>query len=453
MQGNRRRRRRRGLENLKTLLILLLTLSAVYLTARVLVYNELAEHLPQGWLGRLVTLFRPGEELESEPSQTGTSLTVAVYPVRIAIHGREERFAVQYDTAGCDLAFEEVSTLLGEALSGAETPEPVSEQDWQRALGAPGIWMDFLGEVPLEVLYAWLSQGSSNPALEATVRQLAVALDEATGEVALYYHNESDGLYYACRTQVRYEGHMDQVLEGYAGNNASFAFELAGDAGYDALDPYVLILPTTPSPQIYRSSNPLGSVDDAMVDALQQAVSFRPQNNSVYPVANGIRVREGQETLLIGNDGTVVYDTAGEGAYRYPVQEDSGSGLPGWLEATWSLASGTVGSYCGSARLYLLGARSGDDGSLTVYYGYSLNGAAVLFPDGGCAAQFVIRKGQITDYTLRFRSYEETGKQSLVLPERQAAAALDALDPQGRELALYYTDTGADTVQAVWEAG
>lgn len=453
MGETRRRRRRRGLESLKSLLILLLTLSAVYLTARVLIYNELAEHLPQGWLGKVVSLFHRGEELESEPSRTDTPMTVAVYPVRIAVHGREERFAVQYDTAGCDAVFEEVSTLLGEALSGADAPEAVSEQEWQQALVAPGIWMDFPGEVPLEVLYAWLSQGGANPALSATVRQLAVALDEDTGEVALYYHNESNGLYYACRTQVRYEGHMDRVLEGYAGNNASFAFELAGDAGYDALDPYVLILSTTPAPQIYRSSNPLGSVDDALLDTLQQAVSFRPQNNSVYPVANGIRVREGQETLLIGSDGTVVYDTAGDGAYRYPVQEDGGTGLPGWLEATWSLASGTVGSYCGSARLCLLGARSGDDGSLTVCYGYSLNGAAVVFPDGGCAAQFVIRNGQITDYTLRFRSYEETGKQSLVLPERQAAAALDALDPQGRKLTLCYTDTGADTVQAAWEAG
>ena len=41
---------------------------------------------------------------------------------------------------------------------------------------------------------------------------------------------------------------------------------------------------------------------------------------------------------------------------------------------------------------------------------------------------------------------------SLLLRERQAAAALDALSPEGRELLLCYTDNGGDTVQAGWVA-
>ena len=60
--------------------------------------------------------------------------------------------------------------------------------------------------------------------------------------------------------------------------------------------------------------------------------------------------------------------------------------------------------------------------------------------DSGCAARFTVRNGQIIDYTLRFRRYEETAEHSLLLPERQAAAALEALSPEGRELAICGSD-------------
>ena len=78
--------------------------------------------------------------------------------------------------------------------------------------------------------------------------------------------------------------------------------------------------------------------------------------------------------------------------------------------------------------------------------------SAVLLPEDGCAARFTVRNGQIIDYTLRFRRYEETAEHSLLLPERQAAAALEALSPEGRELVVFYTDNGGDTVEAGWAA-
>ena len=50
------------------------------------------------------------------------------------------------------------------------------------------------------------------------------------------------------------------------------------------------------------------------------------------------------------------------------------------------------------------------------------------------------------------RPIEDTGQTSLVLGERMAAAALEALDPEERELVLCYSDSGGDTVQAGWVA-
>ena len=89
---------------------------------------------------------------------------------------------------------------------------------------------------------------------------------------------------------------------------------------------------------------------------------------------------------------------------------------------------------------------------MQISYGYSLNGADVSLPGGVPAASFTVRDGQISDYSLCFRRYEQTGQTSLVMRERQAAAALEALEAQGSELILAYSAADGDLVQAGWTA-
>ena len=452
MAGNKypRRRRHSGLERLKSLLIVLLTLSALALTLRVLLFNELAGQGPRGWLDNLTSLFR--QEQTASTGDPGGSIqsSAAAQPVRLSVSDGSERFAVQYDTAQTDQMFSSLGILLSEALSSAAAPSEVTEQAWRDARCAPGVWFDFLGDIPLEALYAWMVEGGSNPNLTAAARQVAVARDDGGG-VSLYYHNVEDGLYYACRTAVAYEGHMDELVTGYGGNGASFVFELEEGGGYDGLDPYVLLSASTPSPAVFRASTPLSGTDTNAVSALQESLSFQVSSDAIYAIPGGLRLRLGRETLEIGGDGTVTYHTSEELPIRYPVGED-GYTVTELVETTRRLAADTVGRTCGAARLYLAGVETGEDGAVTVSFGYSLNGAAVLLPADGCAARVTVQDGQITDYTLRFREYEETAEHSLLLPERQAAAALDALSPEGRELLLCYTDNGGDTVQAGWVA-
>lgn len=447
MDGNKRtrRRRRRWLETVKSILIVLLSLSAVYLTLLTLDYSRVSWAPLQG----VLSPFR--RDVEQAPADTAppTQSSIAFRPVRIAVSDGVERYVSQYDTQQTDQLFEQVSILLSEALDSASSPQPVEEAVWQQALESPGVWFDFLGNIPLNALYAWMGDGGDNPALVHSARRLAVALDEGGG-VRLYYHNEGDGLYYACATAVTYEGHMDALVSGYGGNGYSFVFELEDNSGYEMLEPYVLLSPDSLQPPVYRVSNPLSAIDDATITAIQQAVSFQPQSNSVYPVTNGIRIREGRETLEIGTDGVAVYHAGDQDSSRYPV--GNGKNLLTLVETTWRLAADTVGRWCGEARLYLMGVEAQADGSLLVRYGYTLNGADVVLPDGACAAQFTVSGGQITDYTLYFRRYEQSGQTSPVLRERQAAAALEALQPEGRELILSYSDTGGETVQAGWTA-
>lgn len=449
MDGNKRarRRHRRGVETVKSVLIVLLSLSAIYLTLLTLYYSKVSWAPLQG----VLSLFRPTAELAPEDTFSPGQSTVTPKPVRLAVCDGTDRYAVQYDTQQTEQLFDTVGILLTEALAGASTPQPVDEEAWQQALQAPGVWFDFLGAVPLDALYTWLGDGGTNSTLVHTARQMAVALD-GDGQVRLYYHNENDGLYYACGTPVTYTGHMDALVSGYGSNGVSFVFEQGEDSGYQGLDAYVLLSADALHPSIYHASNPLASIDEALVSSIQQAVFFQPQSNSVYPVANGVRIREGKETLEISRDGTAVYHGGDGTSSRYPIAGGKQASPAAMAEATWRLAADTVGRWCGDARLFLMGIETQGDGSTLVSYGYTLNGAEAVLPGGAPAASFTVQDGQITDYTLYFRSYEATGQTSLVLRERQAAAALEALDPEGRELVLCYSDTGGDTVQAGWTA-
>ena len=438
-----RRRRNRGIERLKSILIVVLSLSAVYLTFRALVQNEVRSG-SQGLLGSVLSLFQD-QESTAPSNPTGSSeLTAAARPVRIAVYDGVNRYAVQYNTAQIDKLFDSLGILLGEALTSAKAPGEITQQQWQAALQSPSVWFDFLGNIPLETLSAWTGGGSANHVLSGSARQIAVALDGQN--VRLYYHNESDGLYYACETAVAYTGHMDELVSGYGGNGTFFVFELGEDSGYTGLDPYVLISASTPTPPVYRASNPLSSLEESLISELQEALSFQTAS---YPIPNGIRIREGQETLEINRDGTVVYSTAEDTASRYLVGD---SDVTEVIETTYRLAADTVGRYCSAARLYLIGVEQTQAG-MEVSYGYCLNGTQVSLSGGSYAARFTVRDGQITAFTLRFRRYEDGGEAGLpLLPERQAAAALEALQSEERELVLCYTDTSGETVQADWIA-
>ena len=146
-----RRRRNRGLERLKTLLIVLLSLSAIYLTGLALVQNRVSGS--QGLLSGLISLFRPQSTVETSDPGNTVQLTAAARPVRIAVCDGVNRYAVQYNTTQTDKLYDSVGILLGEALSSADSPTVVTESVWQAALSAPGVWFDFLGKIPLETTF------------------------------------------------------------------------------------------------------------------------------------------------------------------------------------------------------------------------------------------------------------------------------------------------------------
>lgn len=430
----------------KNLLIAVLAVSAVYLALRTGLYTS--------WVERSSSFFGAlGGQTESAVSQPVSSADpaqpgAAARPVRMAVHDGAGRFGAQYDAAQTDTLYSAFSSLLGEALSSASGCRTVSESVWRQALGQPGVYLEFPGAVPLSALRSWLSNpGSGQNELSGEARRLLLALGDGDA-VVLYYHNEADGMYYACDTAVSYVGHLKDAVAGYTANGATFVFEYGPDSGYEALDPYVMVLSSPPSPRVYHAATPISLEDEDLLNTLQRALSFSSQTSTAYTVPDALVVRDGNDTLRVREDGTVTVHV-GETVPRYPAEEDTPSAL---IEVCRSLTQSTVGLLCGEATLSFTSLTAREDGGWEVRFSYLLNGTPVQLGDEGYAAWFLIQGGQITDISLHFRSYEDTGEQSIVLRELRAAAAMEALDPDGRELILCYEDSGGERVSAGWIA-
>ena len=441
----RRKKRRRLLELVKDVLIVLLALSAVYLTMRTQI-GGLA-----GWNGSWLNRLFNGKTVSLLPTVSEeTEENMQLRPVRMSVQlGSGGRYGVQYDQTAVDALFDATASLLGDALGSAQKPVQVTEGAWREALSdAWGIYFDFRGTVPLTVLSASLS-GAVNQALpEADVRRLLLAEEEGT--VRLYYSNESTGLYYACDTAEALRGHVQTAAAVYSPNGTVFAYETS----YSELAPYVMVAATQVSPKVYHAANPVAQMSESDREEMMEALGFHPQSNNSYRSGDRLIVNEWPDRLSILDDGHVRYETSVSNEPKYPV------GTPGEpvdaaavAQATWPLAEQTIGQSCGAARLYLIGVVQMSEDEWMADYGYCLNGAGVELGADGYAARFIIQNGQITEFELFFRSYTDTGEQSIVLPEAQAAAAMSAQRVQGSELLLAYEDSGtSELLQAEWIA-
>ena len=271
-------------------------------------------------------------------------------------------------------------------------------------------------------------------------RQLLAARE---GRVFLCYFDETAGRYYACASDVVSVNRLEEVVETLRDNGARFAFETEE---YGGLEPYTLILEKSLSPAVYASVDPLGGSQS--LSGLQEALGF-PESSASFSGAGEQVIRSRNDTLRIGADGTVTYEPAAEGSDRYLL---SGGGVYEAVEGCRDLAQQAVDAVGGEERLFLMSARETGQGGWEIQFGYSLDGVQVRLGEDGWAARFTVEQGQITGFQLRMRCYTDTGTTTVVLPERQAMAAMEAKGHENEELLLVYLDTGAEMVTASWAA-
>ena len=147
-----RKKHRRAAEAVKSLLIVLLTLSAAYLALRTQMYADFTGHQATGWLGAVLDFFDRGPGL-LPPGGNESANRLEVRPMRMAINVQGVgRYAVQYDQERTDEIFTRVFSTLLEALDGAQAPRQIGEDQWREALSnLSGVYFDFQGTQPLSV--------------------------------------------------------------------------------------------------------------------------------------------------------------------------------------------------------------------------------------------------------------------------------------------------------------
>ena len=302
--------------------------------------------------------------------------------------------------------------------------------------------MDLHGAVPLSALALWLSGGEG--VLDTPVRRLVLTTWE--DDVALYYQDAEHGGYYRVVSQVTEPRALAELLGGFSGNGAVFAFE---SELYDMLEPDTLLAAEAPSPQVYTVSNPVSGGQTALEDIVEE-LGFSLNSTNFYTTDEWVAI-SGEDMVRLSDRGTIQY-TAGEEAERFSASVgDSEADLTACVETCRQLAMTVLGSRCGEARLYLISAVA-VPGGWEVQFGYALNGVPVQLNEG-YAADFLVEDGYVSQFTMYAHSYLSTGTSSVILPPVQGAAALEAQGLEGEELLLFYFDQGGDTLSASWAAG
>lgn len=446
---------RRLVEAGKSLLILLLALSAVYLLGRTQFLAE-ASGAGQGWVSGLVGFFGGDRDsLIGRPMEGGQAAVVR--PVRMAVSNERGRYGGQYDTGLVDELYSKMPNLLADALTGAGEPRQVSEQRWREALtdAAPSVYLDLLGQVPLPVLAASVGGGPSGTDLEAPVRRLLLTAGQG-GEAVLYYINERDGSYYACDLSTGRDlaARLADAVEEYSPNGVLFAFEDPGSmAGWPPTPWSSKTIPPLRRPICAPTPCP-STIRTRWTACCGTCPSTpRPARRSAPPMFSP----SGRAAGIPCGSMTPAWRFTTPPRRRIPGSLSPGRGrcARSW---SWWRRPGLWWSgprpAAGEARLYLIGRDSGEE-DVTLYFGYQLSGADVVVRQEGYAAKVTIRQDSVVDFTLQLRTYRAASEAAApVLPVTQAAAAMRALGVEGSELVLSYLDTGSssDTVSAQWVA-
>lgn len=426
-------KRIRVLETLKTLTIVALTCSAL-------------------WLIGESQMVQVAGVLGSDRHSSGTTgmqsvQTQSVLPVHMAVMSQGGCCGIQYGNENLSSVFDRMAPLLNEALSSAEEPREITQADWLQALtSAPGVYFDFQGSIPLSVLAGWLS-GQENPDLTAYARHLLLSAD-GEGGVMLSYRDEETGKYFASRVRLVNLGHLQSAVAQTTPNGAVFAGQAVN---YDVLAPWTIISAQTPQLREYVVSNPLPVGEEDRMNDLLNALSFPLGITTIYETPEGRRVRSGNDTLSISNDGLVTYHSTRE-EERYPVVPGEGeSELFAAVDGAARLVRGVLDLWRGESRICLEQVEDRGNGTVWLAFRYVLDDTPVQTGQRGYAATVLVDRGYITEFEIQLRTYAPLEQTTLVLPQAQAAAVLVDLGRTGSRLELRYQDNG-DVARAGWIA-
>jgi hypothetical protein len=361
-----------------------------------------------------------------------STLVRAALPMHIIIRNGDESSGYLNVTSS-DAVFENLGTVLKEAVGSAGTQSQTDEQDFREALQRSSVCFDFFSPLPTQVIAEWLGLSGENMSHSA---ELLLVSGDTGGPVRLYAASPDDGTYYVWSTAASYRSLL-RAVSPYTENNARFAFS---DSGYSGISPYTVIPDVLPSLASLSASSRISADTTGSLLAL---LGFNAHSNTKYAESNGTEVIiDGSRTLRISSDGLVSCDMLSDGNDSFSARDANGdTTVVSAVSAVWKLAGG-ISSVIGS-DIYIAGCSETDNG-FTVSIGYRYGGYPIASPDGA-AMKFSVENGKITSFSALCRGYVSSETASHLLPARQAAAAA----AKGSLLTIGYFDSGS-SADAAW---
>ena len=404
-------------EPLKTLLILLLICSAVFMA----------------WKGNLFAAFFPVREPPASPTPESPeqSYTAAALPLAAAVTGPGGlSCGVKYDAEAMAELFEGFSAVLSEALGSAEAPEAIGRFTWQDRLQEESLFLDYGFPLPISALAAWV--GVEAP-WAGSERFSAFLLDNnGEGAVRLSYH-AGDGHYFQCDTAASWATLRSQ-LEGYRPNGASFAFRLP--ALHDC-DSFLLVLEQLPA--VYSAH--ISAAGSEAAGACGELFGINLGGQSRYTEADGTLVYPGENGVLrLYPDGSIGYTSTGDGRRAASPAEQ--------IEMARKLLETIHAAFAGEESLALRSAEFDEAGDLSLSFCYMLGGLR-LDMAAGSAASAVWKGGALSELTIRPCSCRRAEAAGALLPEMQAAAAAGSIR-RGAAPELVLPERGEEKAEPVW---
>ena len=412
-------RGKRWTERIKSLLILLLTVSAAFLA----------------WKTGLFQRLMPEQEYvePAEPTPGVSSYQAAAEPICAAVTGVSGLVCgICYNDNAIHAVMQEFRSVLGETLGSASVPVQVEDSAWRDALLGPGLFLDYGAPISLNVLACWMGT-TADFAPEQQAYRLLFALPEE--EKVDFYYLDEHGKAYCCETlalgSTLYAG-----INSYLPNGADFAMQI--DTLQDC-DPYAIIPRDLPGLFTITASD---ECSDAAVQTaaglfgirLNSVGSFQEQEDTVYLAEEG--------RLRLESDGGIRYLAAeGKDLGGAETEEDR-------IELSRSLLA-RLADVCGGIGDLQYAAAQTEENHVTYRFDYRVSGIQVKLSSGS-AGWAVFREGRLVELGFRPRTYQITGGTVYQIPPLQAAAASGSIQ-NGSAPELIISDPGGDVLlEPVW---
>jgi hypothetical protein len=407
-------------EHVKTAILILLGVSALYLAWRTWVVDSSVLFGSDG-----------GEPEQYAPARPDIGPSAAA-PAKCAVIRNGEPAGAQYD-GQVQIVYENFKLLLTEALGSASPAAPLDMSALPEIWSGDGCYFEFSGRYPLPLLAAWLSAGYHDD-----IEICAVGMVFGTNGRTDLILTGADGVIYLAETDAVFTG-FPNLPELYP---CSFAFDLRP---LTSLHPLQLIIEERqPRPAVRRYEPP--DPGDAVYTPFLAALDLHPFNTPSY-MRGGTLVyldTETERSCEISPDGTVVFSAPESRARtRGAVLPAGSSGMAADVFAAWEVLN-NLEPAMGDATIEVSRVTPSETG-FTIEFVLTVGGIPLLSEPPIIAET---EGFEVKRLSLKPAPYKTTAEESRQLPVKQAAALAESYGKMFFD--LRYSCGGDGLLRADW---